>query len=165
MSMTLYHLPDAFKQLEHLIEQADGELTPELESTLDALQCTLQQKHDGICGLVRQFTADADAAKAESDRLAQLAQVRRNRADRLKRYLMETLQRLDMPGLETAHWKTQVAKSPLAVSFHGDPGELPERLARVTIAPDCKAALEMHKSGELLPEGFSVKQSYHLRIS
>src|ERR1700685_4023898 len=101
--MQLHRIGDEYRRIGELIlESAEtGEVATELEAALSAIEDKLEAKAMAICSLYTEMRADAEAAKAESDRLAKRVQSRANAADRLKQYLWDELNKLGMTKLKT----------------------------------------------------------------
>lgn len=86
---TLLEIGKEMEELERFIqEQADGELTAEIEAKIDgwlvSIRSDFENKADGYCGLIREMEMRASARQDESDRMARLAQADANAAKRLK---------------------------------------------------------------------------------
>lgn len=163
--MKLYEIAAGIRATLDRADLETGELSPDAFADLDVLALNLDAKIDGLCGLLRELQADADAARVESKRLAELARVRENHADRLKAYLLDCLRAAGLARHETPTFKIwQQANPPSYVCVVTDPRELPPELQRVTVAPDLAAAREQHKTTGVVPTGFEVKSGSHLRI-
>ncbi len=163
--LRLYELPAAFRELDGLIDAMDGELPDDVGERLDALEATLEERTDAVCGLVREATVEADGYGAEIARLQALRIVAGNRAARLKTYLHGTLEALGRDRVDTGRFKVRVQRNSAAsIRWTGDPDDLPDNLKRVTVELDGRAAQLALKSGTL-PDGFEVSIGTHLRIS
>src|SRR5262245_25880150 len=105
--MKLYELPAAFERVAEKLVDLEGELTPELEKELAALEGELARLVNGIGCLVQRFTRHAETAKAEADRLLRLAHSRANAAARLKDYLRRHLECLGIRKYETGLFRVR----------------------------------------------------------
>ena len=164
-ALRLYDLPGEFAAIEREIDESDGELSPDLEARIDALELTLEAKADAIAGLIRSADAESEAVDLEVQRLTARRNAARNRATRLKQYLHDTLDRLGRDRVEGRRFKVRLQRngSP-SIRWTRLPDDLPPEFRRVTIEPDGKAALAAYKAGEL-PEGFEATVGRHVRIS
>lgn len=161
--MKLYQLPACFAEIELLA--SDGELTPDLEAKLDALEMELSTKLDSCCRVLRSLEARAAAYKAEADRMYDGAAKAETSAWRLKEYMQRTLEALGIERQDTELFRLRIAKNPPSVKFDGDPRELPIVYQRVTVEADKKRLLDAHKGHMTLPPGVSIQQTKSLRIS
>ena len=162
--MKLYEFADEFAEIAALAEQ-DGELTASLELRLNCLEMDLGKKADNICRLIKLLDHQAASRRSEADRMRLLAHQDETRADSLRAYLIYHMQKLDKPSLNTECFKVRVCQSPASVQFDGRADLLPEPFVVLKKEPNKRHALEVWHRGESLPEGFTVKQGQHLRIT
>lgn len=164
--MKLYQFPTAFQEVYATIDEQDGEITDALAGLLDSLEMELADKVDACCKLIKQLGADAEAATAEAQRIADLASSRKAKAAWLKDYLQANLEALKMQKFETTLFKVRVQKnSAPSITWTLDIDKLPAEFAKVETKPNLKAAGEVFKDTGELPEGFIVKHGSHLRIT
>lgn len=162
--MQLYKIADELAQL--LILTDDGELAPGTEEKLDALSADLERKIEGCCCAVRNLEAEETALKEEASRFAKRAQVAGNARDRLKKYMKDSLEKVQIPKMDAGLFKVRIqANSVPSVSFDGDAEKLPEQFRAVTYSIDRKAVVEAWKNQDELPAEVSVIKGTHLRIS
>lgn len=164
--MNLYDLSDQFAELDACFEENGGELTPELEARLEALQGTREQKIDGLCYVIRNRQARAEARKAEAERFSKLAKVDQNTADRLKRYLLGWLQFMGTKRVETDTFvvREQTNGRPTVIVGIEDE-DLPEQFRLQEWKANVAALREAwEKDPDSLPAGVEVVTGSHLRI-
>lgn len=162
--MTLYEINTAIRQI---IEcSPDGELSETDIVAIDTLAISLEEKADGYCALYREWTAEADAIKAEGQRLLERAESRHKAAARLKERLRLTLADLDMQKIKTARFTAYRQGNPPSVVLDIPTASLPEQFQRkkTIIDPDKQAILAHAESGGELPNGVSIIRGEHLRI-
>jgi hypothetical protein len=82
--LTLYDLSMEGVQIQDLLIENEGELTPELEARLDALLLAGPDKIEAAAMVVRSLEASADVCKNEVERLAKRADSFHANAQRLK---------------------------------------------------------------------------------
>ena len=170
--LTLYELTDEWIAISEALEESGGELTPEIEAALEAIQGEFAAKAEGIVRLIQAETNQAKQRaglaapfREEADRLQALATVNENKARSLKRYLQEQMQRLKMQRIETAWFKAWIQKNGRpSIEWTRDVRELPDIYRRETIEPDGTRIYEAWKAGTELPEGFRIDHGTHVRI-
>lgn len=171
-ALHLYQITDALHAIEETLLENGGELTPELEEALNAMEGALEAKVDGIAGLVQHLARMSEAAKAEEKRLADLAKSRANAAARLKEYLLRELSDLERDKVETGRFRVSVQKNGGVAPLVIDPGYSPEtaqacgyeHLVRVTVAWDNEAIRARLNEGRTLPFATLGERGVSLRI-
>lgn len=165
--MQLYAIADAMQAILDTIDES-GEIAPEAQAQLDALEGDLAAKAEAIARVVRNLVASEAARKVEAARLALAADADRRRADWLKRYLMDQLQRLGLTRIDAGVFRVRVQRnSQPAVSCAVPLDKLPPDLVRrkETLDLDREAILAAVREGLPLPEGVRVETGTHLRIN
>lgn len=163
--MKLYEIPVALRALEEKIEEAEGVLTPEMETELDGLAEEFERKAEYIAMLIREAKLEAEKWKAEEDRVAARRRSLARRAEGLTRYLHDAMSAMGKTKIKGELLSLGIQKNGAAsVVYEGDPAALPEQFRRVKIDMDSVAIREAAKAGEPLPEGVEVVHGTHLRI-
>ena len=99
--MKLYEIAADYQNLLDAIEY--GEIPEEaLADTLESITCLLEDKADNIACLIKNLMAEAEAIKAEEDKLKARRTAKLKRAERLTQYLSDTLLRSGHTNIETA---------------------------------------------------------------
>jgi hypothetical protein len=148
MKKTLFEIGNDLAALYDQLEEAEGEITPELEAEMDALLAQGEEKIDGYCALIKEFEAKAKIRAEESTRISKLAQSDAAVASRLKTRLHEFLTRSDTQKIETLRFKVRRQKNggrvPVILDeyFASHPEELPERYRKVVFTPDLEQIRE-----------------------
>lgn len=127
------------------------------------LRDELKNKSSSLLKYIQDLQAKSKIAKEESDRLLKLSRARLNKAERLKNYLVSTLQALEMKKIETDLGSYGLRRSS-AVDVY-DMAALPKEFVRVT--EERKADKEKIKeyiknNGEL--KGARIVDNYSLQI-
>jgi hypothetical protein len=154
-------------EIEAVLAAADpdtGELPADLAERLDALGLSLETKADQCCRLVRQEQADATAYEQESRRLGDLAKAAWNRADRVKAYVRDCLQRAGLKKMQTELFQLTVCANGQPSVTLEDGAEIPRNYCRWTESLDKGAVIDAWKAGKPLPAGVSVATGSHLRL-
>lgn len=160
--MNLFDIPVEWAAIELALEEAAGELTPELEQRIQALLEGGADKLDAAMSVCRSLEHQAEAAKAEAQRLQDRARSFDNQVDRLRALMLPALVALG-GKVKTARFSffTQTRTS-YAIDLK--PGfeiwEVPPRFYR-TKEPELNK-LEITKAlkaGEAIPDVLTVIES------
>lgn len=163
--LKLYEIPGRLREIEGRIIDLGGEITPDVEKELDALEEAFERKVEYIALLSREAKAEAAAVKQEEDRLRQRRSAAENREKRLKDYLLACLVKDGRGRVEGDRVKVRVqANSRPSIWWRRDPGEAPEAYRRTSVSVDLNAAYEDLKAGAELPEGFEIERGSHLVV-
>jgi len=182
MSRTLLDITKDLRVLDELmgdldgaLVQTDGEVTPEIQAMIDAidswmaeLDADLEGKVDNYAALVTELLARAEVRKAEADRLAKRARIDTDNAKWLKARLLGELQERGLKVVDTPRYRVSVAgnggKIPLVVT---DEARLmaDERFVRVERSLDAAAVREALDAGDDLQGAATFgERGSHLRI-
>jgi phage host-nuclease inhibitor protein Gam len=109
--MKMYELANALVELESAIENGD---IPEdaIADTLESIELPFEEKADNIACLIKQMAANAEAIKAEEDRLKARRMAYLKRAERLTEYLEMCLVNAKRARIETARNVITFRKTP-----------------------------------------------------
>jgi hypothetical protein len=163
--MRLYEIPHAIRAIEAMIEELEGEITPEIESKLNALEGEFSRKAEFIALMVKEATTAAAAIKAEEDRISARRKAHERRAEAFKDYLHRCMASMGVSKItgQLASPAIQRNSAP-SVTVDIAPELLPERFRRVLVGPDNRALADAFKAGEALPAGVTAEYGTHLRI-
>lgn len=119
--MKLYELSKDYESLMLAIESGD---IPEeaLADTLESIEVMLDEKADNIACWIKQLTAEAEAIKAEEDKLKARRTAKLKRAERLTEYLSECLTNAGRNKIETARNVISFRKTPGKVVIDNEQG-------------------------------------------
>ena len=163
--MKLYEISQGMIDTLDIFLESDGnDLDKENYSEIMIfLRDELKNKSSSLLKYIQDLQAKSKIAKEESDRLLKLSRVRLNKAERLKSYLVSTLQALEMKKIETDLGSYGLRRSS-AVDVY-DMTALPDEFIRVT--EERKADKEKIKeyikaNGEL--KGARIVDNYSLQI-
>ena len=163
--MKLYEIQQGMIDTLDIFLESDGsDLDKENYSEIMLfLRDELKNKSSSLLKYIQELQAKSKIAKEESDRLLKLSKVRLNKAERLKSYLVSTLQALEMKKIETDLGSYGLRRSS-AVDVY-DMAALPKEFVRVT--EERKADKEKIKeyikaNGEL--KGARIVDNYSLQI-
>ena len=163
--MKLYEISQGMIDTLDIFLESDGnDLDKENYSEIMLfLKDELKNKSSSLLKYIQDLQAKSKIAKEEADRLLKLSKARLNKAERLKSYLVSTLQALEMKKIETDLGSYGLRRSP-AVDVY-DMAALPDEFIRVT--EERKADKEKIKeyikaNGEL--KGARIVDNYSLQI-
>lgn len=162
--LRLYELAESLSWIDQQLEESDGELTPDIETALEALQGAFSAKVDAVCLLRQNAIAEADVCAQESLRLTKRAESSMRKANSLKQFLFGAFKRAGVTKLKTARWTVYIQASPPSIRWTRRIDELPPDYRRVKVEVNTERAHEVRRAGKQLPDGFVVEQSEHLRI-
>ena len=108
--MRLYELTADFKALESAVES--GDITAELVAdTLEGIELGIEKKVEACLMVQRQCLAEADAYKAEAERLIKLSHDAQNSADRLIEYVRFNMLAIGRDKLDAGLFKLTLKKA------------------------------------------------------
>ena len=126
------------------------------------LRDELKNKSSSLLKYIQDLQAQNISAKEEADRLQKLSKIRANKIERLKNYLVNTLQALEVKKIETDLGSYGLRKSS---RVEVDMSNLPEEFIRITEerkANKKKIKEYIKVNGEL--QGARIVDSYSLQI-
>lgn len=92
-STTLYELGEYLLDLDRMLEESKGEITPEIEGLLGETEEAIRSKVDGLGRFIRCLEAHRDSCTEEADRLKDKADAADHKIDRLKSYVESVMVR------------------------------------------------------------------------
>ena len=160
----LYDLVAALNDVDALLDESEGELTPEIEAKLEALTDTFEQKVDNICRLRQGRMASAEMCDVEIKRLQARKKAHEKSADSLRLFLYGAMKRLAKDKIKTPLYTVWVQQNPPSIKWTRETEELPDEFRRVKVEPDIAKAQEKLKAHEWLPDGFQITTGESVRI-
>lgn len=148
--MRLYELADEIALIVDAIE--DGDCPDELFDLLTKTEQEFDLKVESCAKAIRTLDAAATAMKAERDRLDAAIKARNNGVARLKRYVIEQMDRAERTSVETGVGKVSVQDSAKKVTVY-DQAVVPPKyvVSSVTSRVDKRAVKEAFDNGEDIP--------------
>lgn len=167
-SRSLWAITDELSEIGALIADAGGELSPELEARLEAIEGQFETKVENTVLYIRHVEMLAANAKAEKDRLDKIAKYWQSQADGLKdRYLLAALTKAGVRKVETGRARVRIQKSGPAIEYRGDLLDLPKQYVRVvpeTLELDKKSLQAVARAEGELPVGVTATYSQSVVI-
>ena len=165
--MNLYELTSEWERVANMAFEEiteDGQLPEELMEALSVIETDIDRKLSGCCRVIKTMEAVSDAAKKESQRLADKSRSAENHAARLKEYV---LSQLSVMGWDSRRcdelFTVAIQKSPNKVvitDMDSIPHQFDKEAKRDVRLTDIKKAIE---SGQAVP-GAELISGVHLRI-
>ena len=153
--MKLYEIAGEYRDVMDDIEENGGEVTDDLQKRLDAIKDDFMAKADAMCGLIREYRAEAEALKEEENRIRARKQAAENKVESLRSYLFHHMEVMGVDKVKTGKftaWKATSANP--SIRWNGPTG-IPEEFTKVERKFDYERAMVALKNGTL-PEGFNV---------
>ena len=143
-------------------EENGGEISDATAQALDSIEMEQEEKVGNICRLIKNKKAEADAIKAEADKLAKRAKTASNEVDSLRAYLQNWLPNTYKYSDSTSKLSFRRSES---VSVEVDAKFLPEGFFRETVsyAADKTAIKEALKDGTEI-KGCSIVESFSAQV-
>lgn len=180
----LYEIASDLQQVEEILAdlvdsevEEREELEQTLKDTLESLEMAFEDKIENVYKLMKSFEGEAKMYKDEKDRLAKLEQASRNKAERLKQYIIDsmTLAGIDYKNkrkVETSIGKLGFQKNPPTVEILDEELIPYEYISRIERHYDKRALTKLAKEQvgdveevELEKLGIKyVNNRFHLRV-
>ena len=159
--MNLYEITQQQQELNNLLEESYGELTPELEQALELNLDNFSAKAEGYVKAIKNYKAESDAIAEEIKRLQEKKKVCENAVNRMKTALSTSMDIFGMNKVRAGLFKISLTTSK-AVNII-DENAIPENYKRVKYEvskTDIKKAIE---SGETI-EGAEIVENKSITI-
>ena len=135
--MNLYNLTEAYLTIQTVIE--DGE---DVTGILDTLDEAIEDKADAYARIMSNLKAQAEAIKAEEQRLSERRKACENGIEKLKQNLFAAMKATGKTKFKTDLFSFAIqkngGKAPVVMDVQ-DTSELPDNLVKITEAPDLDA--------------------------
>lgn len=161
--MNIFNIQNEYKLLVSELIENGGELTPELELSLQINKDQLQSKSENYAYIIKQIDAECDIIDNEIKRLQQAKKVRENTVDRLKSTLTTAMNTFEVTEIKTPLIKLNFRKSESVIVY--DVNSLPQmfKTIKVTETPDKAKIKEVIKNGDTVV-GAELVISQNLQI-
>ena len=162
-NLTLYGITNEMQQLLRLIEENEGEMTPEIENALAISDDNFAAKSEDYGHAILNLKAMAAAAKAEKDRLTTLQRFYENTYNRLDSALKTAMVATGHDKVETPTMRLSLRHS--TATEVDDLDQLPAeyKTTKVEVVADKTAIKKAIQSGEDVP-GAHLVENVSLQI-
>lgn len=162
--MHLRELPLLQREIDADLEEAGGEITPEIQAKLDRLDEEIGHKVDWVGTVVAERNGEALVYDAEIKRLQAKKKAVERSVESLKDYLKLTMETMKLERAEgRLHSVTIQKASRSSIVWTRDFDKLPAAFIRTKVELDGQAAYDAWRAGTL-PEGFEARTSTFPRI-
>lgn len=161
----LYTLVDDYLLAYQKMQDAD---LPEevIRDTLEGLQYPIEEKTTAIASMVRNMESFADQIDTAVDQMKARSTSARNRAERIKAYAKESMERAGISKIECPYFRVAIRKNPPKVLID-ESAVIPAKYLTTPPPPEPKpnrtALKQAIEAGEAI-EGVSVVQDTRLEI-
>lgn len=159
--MSLYDIAEEYKQAFDALSEMDLDDSV-FEDTLSGISAEFEAKALNVAAFIGNLEAEANAIKEAEKRMADRRKSMESKADRLKKYLKENMEKVDSKSISGVYFKLSIKNNPPSVVIDG---ECPDDYATIKEAktPDKKKIKEAIDSGEDI--GFAhIEKSTRLEI-
>lgn len=157
--MNLYEISGAIQQLTEMLSEGDIDEAI-YNDTLESLGTN--NAIEDVIKAIRNYQAEAEALKAEADKLTAKRKAAEYNADKLKSMLMDYMNRTEQKSLSAGLFKVSKG-STKAVSIYDEKALPGIYLVEQPPKPDKAAMLQALKSGEEIP-GAELTTNEHIKI-
>lgn len=164
--MTLYEIADSIRHIAANIDES-GELLPETEEQLAALEMSFEAKVEHLCRWRAELDAEASAFLQEAKRLGDRAGALARRSEWIKEWIRKSMLAAQLSAVDAGFFRVRAQRNGRpTITLVGD--MIPEAFRRFVPARvefDSQAAYQAWKEGMALPDQIKVECGTHLRIS
>lgn len=165
-SMTLYAVTQEGMELNEILTEMDGELTPEMEERFDAFLKAGKEKVNAAVMVVRQLEANAQVCKDEAKRLSEKAGSWERQAEQLKHRILALVDLAFDGKVKTALFTIwgQTSAPTVAIDLAPDAAlnavkDAFPAIVRTKLELDKAAVKQMVADGEDIPAAVTVTEN------
>jgi len=161
MELTLYAISEQQREIESLLQETGGEITPEIEALLAVNETNFIEKSRDYGFAILRYKAMINAVKAEKERLDGIKKYAENAVARMEERLVDAMQLFGKPKVELDTMKLSLRKSERVVV--DDEAKVPADCIKVTTTVN-KTDLKAHiKAGEDCGAHLEENQSLQIK--
>lgn len=161
-SSNLFQIQHQYLELMRQVEDAEGEITPEIDQALSITENRLMEAAVNIAGIIKTFDYNEDIVKAEIDRLTNLKHKIAKSKELLKNRLSQSMQQFGIDRIESPTLTLSFRKSKAVEII--DELEIPAvYFNQPPPKPDKTAIKEAIQHGEEVP-GAELVERLNLQI-
>ena len=161
MDKSLYHITSEQLKINELLEELEGELTPELEEALMINEDNFLAKSEGYIESIAYFKAKAEAAKVRIEEMQRIKRISENAEKRLKERMQWAMETLGRDKMEVGLHIISLRRT-LAVNIISE-AAVPNEYVKVETSIDKVKLKEALKTGAIIP-GAELKYNQSIQI-
>lgn len=161
MNKSLYRITSEQLKINELLEELEGELTPELEEALMINEDNFLAKCEGYIESIAYFKAKAEAAKVRIEEMQRIKRVSENAEKRLKERMQWAMETLGRDKMEVGLHKISLRRT-LAVNIISE-AAVPNEYVKVETSIDKVKLKDALKTGAIIP-GAELKYNQSIQI-
>lgn len=159
--LSLYELTEEHRRICDAIEEAGGEITPEVEAMLAINSENFVSKANGYCEIITKYAQMASLASERIEQLQRVKRVAENTAKRMKERIAQAMEEYNLPKVEIGTHKLSFRTSQ-AVEIT-DEAKIPNIYIKVATSVDKKKLRDDLIAGVVV-EGAELKMKKSLQI-
>lgn len=159
--LTLYELTEEHHLIMDAIEEAGGEITPEIEAMLAINEENFVSKAEGYAEIIAKYTILAENAKTRKAQCERVQRVAENAVKRMKERIAQAMEEYNLPKVEIGMHKLSFRTSQ-AVEIT-DEAKIPNDYIKVATSVDKKKLRDDLLAGVVV-EGAELKMKKSLQI-
>lgn len=159
--ISLYELTEEHHRIYDAIEEAGGEITPEIEEMLAINAENFVSKANGYCEIIAKYTQMANLASERIEQLQRFKRVSENSAKRMKERIAKAMEEYNLPKVEIGTHKLSFRTSQQVEI--ADESKIPNIYIKVETKVD-KKALRNDLLNGVIVEGAELKTNKSLQI-
>lgn len=164
-ALTLYQLAQEWREIDEALDDSGGEITPEVEAKLKALEGSTGRKIDAIGTLRAESKARQAAYREEVQRLQKMIAAEERKQEWQAAYVRQCLEAAGVDKLKGDKFSARIqVNSAPSVRPTVEPLSLPEEFQVWTVEANKAAALDYFKANGVAPEQFVIERGTHVRI-
>lgn len=164
MNIALYQIADQYLQALQKIEDADNDDC--VDDLLDSISTDLKEKATNVAMYIRNIEATAEAIKKAEGEMAARRKAIETKAEKIKQYLLENMQRTGISKIECPYFKISIRDNPESLVV--DMGaQIPDEYYKLPPPPEKvldKLALKKDLKEGLIVDGCRLEKKQRIEI-
>lgn len=161
---SLLRISDDIRRVDRMIEDAGGEITPEIDAELTRLESSLATKAGDYAHLIREMERRAQARRSESKWLAEQAENEERLAENLSLRLLGVMKRHNIDQLRAEPYTLSIARNGGKLPMTIEDRDVPDEWKMVVMQPDKERIRQALEAGTTVPGASLGTRGEHLRI-
>ena len=159
--LSLYDLTQEYHLICDALEEAGGEITPEIEQMLAINAENFVTKAEAYAEILAKYQIMAENAKTRKQQLDKVQKIAENAVRRMKERIQQAMEAYDLPKVEIGVHKFSFRTSKTVEII--DEAKIPNNYVKVTTSID-KVALRADMLKGLVVEGAELKENKSLQF-